>query len=632
MTWRHLILLLFLMLIKLTVVHGQFPGQETKKDTIRQDTSGINADSLIEDVKLEAYAFTLENIYDSLSFKDTTINGLPPYFNPLDTLPFAVVDKGYLGSAAMPLTGYMPVTGFNTGYRQYELYEKNMNTFKWYRCNIPFASLFFSPGADVQQFWTTALFTREFKDVSLEIDYSRMMNEGKYKYQGIKHTALNLGFRQTDLNRRFLTFFNFIVNVHQEQENGGITDTSYFSQSAYDIRINIPVKLNEALTRKDDYGMEFTGLYRLLAKGDISGYTPYVAFNLKTNRGFYKFYDIDVSGDSAYYKWLWVDPGGIRNYVKYNSSFASTYIFAGKKETGDFFKAGISAGIFNHDHDGVYDAHDYSTGIFGKVKKYFSNKKIALAFDGEKYFNDASGYRYKLKTHYKNAFFTLKAGFDAGSYLPPLKAEKIIISKTELQTFEFNNTNITAFEAAVKLPLPGITLQYKTETKKDYIYFNRDLKPVQYHDDLNITTIHIRESLTWHFLDFQADGYKYSVDNNSIMPLPEYVAKIRLAGIFKRLYGGHLILQTGLEYNYWSSFKPYGYNPAIGDFYVQEELTLPSYQRLDFFASGKIKSFLFFIRFNNILFPIDKNIQFKVKDYPQPDLFWRLGVKWTLLN
>jgi hypothetical protein len=98
--------------------------------------------------------------------------------------------------------------------------------------------------------------------------------------------------------------------------------------------------------------------------------------------------------------------------------------------------------------------------------------------------------------------------------------------------------------------------------------------------------------------------------------------------LFKKV----LELKTGFELNYHDVYYNYGYNAAIGNYFVQNKVKLENFRRLDYFVTARISDFLIFVRINNILFPIEKKILYTVIDHPHDDLFFRLGVRWTFLN
>jgi len=92
--------------------------------SITEDSLGTQFDS---EEKLEAGYFYLDNVFEIIPFRDTVLDDLFPYYDPLSGLEKDIVDKGYIGSAAMVLGEKDIMPGFDLGYHQYDLYEKNMD-------------------------------------------------------------------------------------------------------------------------------------------------------------------------------------------------------------------------------------------------------------------------------------------------------------------------------------------------------------------------------------------------------------------------------------------------------------------------------------------------------------------------
>lgn len=594
------------------------------------DFQKLQDDSLATEVKLEAGAFYLDNIFDKIPFKDTLLDDDFPYFDPLEVTGKDIVDKGYIGSAAMVLGEKNIQPGFDFGYHQYDLYDKNMNNFKWYNTNVPFASLFFSPGSDVNEFWTQAKFAKDFKDVSVNIDYSRLINSGVYKGQKIKHSDLNVGFRRGSTDSKYNTFFNFITNIHQEEDNGGVQDISYLSYSNYSIREVIPVNLQDAVTRLQDYTLVLNEYYRL--QNRLLGAKAYLYGKLSGSNGFYKFYDDDVSTarDATVYGNLLVDEIGLRNYIKYNKLASSLGIWAVAKEK-NYAHIGLSYDLIDYNIEPLDDSIVNQLNVYFKGKYGIFDDKLNLKWNSKCFMYDLAGdYLMNAELNYQNRLFSVATGIELKKASPPLRFQMLYLTRKEVYNNSFEKSAFVRYFAGIDINKLGFSMNLEKSTIKNYLYFDESLFPQQLNEPVNLFKLHLKEKMKISIFHLAVQGNLYKTDSDAI-PLPKYTLKMKFF-ISPYLYDRHLFIKTGFEFNYWDKYYNYGYNPAISDFYTQNTMILDNFMRLDYFLSAKVKSFLFFIRFNNILFPLDNNVRFKVPSYPQNDLFYRLGVKWTLLN
>jgi len=597
--------------------------------SITEDSLGTQFDS---EEKLEAGYFYLDNVFEIIPFRDTVLDDLFPYYDPLSGLEKDIVDKGYIGSAAMVLGEKDIMPGFDLGYHQYDLYEKNMDVFKWYKSNVPFAALFFSPGSDVNEFWTQAKFTKEFKDISVDLDYSRVVNSGKYQGQNIKHSGLNAGFLKGTGERKFNTYFNFITNIHQEEDNGGVQDISYFSNSNYSIREVIPVNLKDAVTRLQDYTLVLNEYYKLSDKYLFFGLRPYLHGKITGSQGFYKFYDDDVSTgrDLLKYGNLIVDNIGLRNYIGYNK-MGSSFGFWGVTKTNKYFHAGLDYDIVKYNIEPLDDSIVNQMDIYFKGKYRLFNDKLILNWNSKYFISDFAGdYLLNAGLKYSNSFFTLNGGLELKKATAALKYQMLWLTSREIYRNNFDKTTSIRYFTGINIDKIGFSLDLEESNIQKYIYFDKSLFPRQLNKPVNLFMVHLKEKIKFSIFNLHLYGSYYNSDSEAI-PLPKYTLKSKFF-ISSFLYDRHLFIKTGFEFNYWDKYYNYGYNPAIAGFYTQNDLSLDNFMRLDYFLSAKVKSFLIFIRFDNILFPLDNNVQFKVMDYPQNDLFYRLGVKWILLN
>ena len=626
---------LFIMIVSLiSQLHAQDIRIQDKKniETVNIDSLNLNDDSLDVNLKFEAGYFYLDNIFKIIPYRDSILDDSFPYFDPLEISGKDIIDKGYIGSGAMIAGENYISPGFDLGYHVYDLYEKKIKGFKWYRSNLPFATLFFSPGSNVNEFWTKAKFAKDFKDVSIDLDYSRVVNAGKYTGQNIKHSILNAGFWKSSGKSRFNTFFNFLANIHQEEDNGGVRDLSYFHNVNYSIREVIPVNLKDAVTRMQDYSLIFHEYFKLIKKDVTSGIKPYLFGKFTYSQGFYKFYDKDVSSDSDLLKYgdLLADKIGLRNYIKYSKQGAS-FGFFGVTKANNYIHTGLDYNFINCQIEPLGDSLVNQLDVYFKGEYGIFNNKLTLDWNAKYFMLDYNNdYLLKANLKYSNTKFVINAGAEIKNASPSLKYQKLWLTRVEIYNNSFSKQKSVKYFGDIKINKIGFSLHLEKSILNNYLYFDESLYPKQSDVQVNLYKLHLKEKIKFSIfnLDLQANIYHPDSD---VIPLPKYTLKSKFF-ISPYLYDRHLYIKTGFEFNYWDKYYNYGYNPAIASFYTQNNIFFDNFMRLDYFFSAKVKSFLFFIRFNNILFPLDDNVQFKVIDYPQSDLFYRLGVKWTLLN
>jgi len=630
----HLNKFLLILLILVVGTIESIAQIDLESDIEKKDSLGNKADSVYEVAELHSVYFNLTNIFDTIPTHDTIMTHSFPYFNELDTFSYPMLENGYIGSSSRPLLGYEYENGFKSGLNQYKAYALNTNSF--HVSNAAFTDLKYINGADIKEFSTGAKFYRNFKDLSLDIDYSRINNEGKYQGQKNKHTELNIGFWKGNLSNRSNLFINIRAGVHEEEINGGIVNKSdlYYSRNIF--RENVAVKLNGALARKDDYSLEVNEYYRLNKLKTYFGFRPYVKGQIELSKGFYKFYDKSVSLNADIYKSYLTDDIGIRNYFNYNSASFKLSVFAikhkvnyiefgGKHKYIDYTMEPLSSNIVNQ------------FNLFTDAKFQLYND-LVLKFNFQEYLgsykNEYSG---KANISYTKSFFKICTALNSGKYSPSLYDSQLYITNKLVYNNQAKLIGKTGVDVGLEIKKIGFSVLYSYNSIENYIYFNEEMLPNYADEKLNYQYLNIREDIKLWI--FNLDNNLFLMQSSSdIMPLPKYILKSKFY-VTPHIAKNKVFLNTGFEFNLWDKYNNYGFNPVLGNYYVQNEVKLENYIRLDYYLSAKVSDFQFFIRINNVLDPLSGRVKyvpygvrFKVLDYPQSDLFYRLGIKWTFID
>jgi len=116
--------------------------------------------------------------------------------------------------------------------------------------------------------------------------------------------------------------------------------------------------------------------------------------------------------------------------------------------------------------------------------------------------------------------------------------------------------------------------------------------------------------------------------------------KIHLSPLFsqhalyyeKGLFGNKLMMSTGFNFAYSSSYYSDDFMPATALFYYQNEIKTGGYLRADVFVRAKIKSAQIFLKMENVGDNIGKKAYFLVPHYAQPGMVFRFGVTWRFFD
>ncbi|MGL5890109.1 MAG: putative porin, partial [Bacteroidia bacterium] len=134
---------------------------------------------------------------------------------------------------------------------------------------------------------------------------------------------------------------------------------------------------------------------------------------------------------------------------------------------------------------------------------------------------------------------------------------------------------------------------------------------------LNLKTFHWRGSAQWNKLP-----------ENSVIRLPEFV--LRQSFYFEfRLFKKALLMQAGVDAEWFSGYFAQAYNPNIAQFYLQNSQEIGNYLYLDPWVSIRIKPVRVFIKADHVNAGLFGRKYYLAPRYPHNDLALRLGISWV---
>ncbi|HRQ29431.1 MAG TPA: hypothetical protein PLU49_05105 [Saprospiraceae bacterium] len=600
-----------------------------------KDSSSIAPEEIEDTLKMTW--FTTENIHGQQIFTDTSLEFNAIQYNPLRTKEMPYLFLGTPGSSSTSIYQFRELqSGMDFGFHQFDPYKLHLKRLRWYKTNLPFADLCFSPGKSENELFTSAKFTMNLSDQwNLNLDYQRLLDEGFYKEQTTKNSSLIAGLWHQSKNGKSNTFVSFLTNIHQEKNNGGITDTSYLSAESF--RGNIPIILSGSISRHQNekftaqhiyYPWKINGADSLKRLIDLS-------FNsmLSYEKGFFKYY-VEKAGteaDSLIYRYLIIDPIGVRNYIDYHKLSLLPGI---NLNVADFFmlKAGISYDFYAIGQNEL--TTDYKHDLTTSLKAEYKFKKyLDLNADFDYHFLDFEG----------DLTLDLKGSFKLDPYVQVTGSQKIVYAHPSWihNSFILNDVSIyqnsfdpqKQFSSSIgfRIPLINAGFSIADHTYENYIYYTKEKHFIQSPINLRYTQMSIDLGLK--FMGFHLDNTLHLFrSDNELYDLPEYRLE---SSIYYKAYilKKKMELFTGFESFITDKFYIPDYQPVLGAFTTKSDFYSDWHTLINFFISFKVKNFRFFARTENIFSLIDNQVHFQTKAYPLDDFrAFRMGVRWQFVN
>jgi len=122
--------------------------------------------------------------------------------------------------------------------------------------------------------------------------------------------------------------------------------------------------------------------------------------------------------------------------------------------------------------------------------------------------------------------------------------------------------------------------------------------------------------------------YQNVLDGESVFPVPEIVTRNSLF-YDNYLFDRALYLQTGLTFNYFTSFMSKAYDPILSEFAIQDFQELGGFYTADYFINAKIREARVYLKFENFTTLFQGNSNFSAPRYPYRDFAIRFGLVWN---
>jgi Putative porin len=358
----------------------------------------------------------------------------------------------------------------------------------------------------------------------------------------------------------------------------------------------------------------------------------------------YKFSDTEPAPDSSYYGNLQVDNRGLRYFIRdrtlENIFTLNTSKIVKKggesaiKTQKDFFEVGLRHSF----HFVEQEPRDtVIQNLFLQGRWHFApTERLKLETFADFGLIDNSGDYHG----HADLFFDLKnagqivASAMHQSYSPTLMEHQHWLSRQLIWKNNFEKTFETSLSLTYRLPRFNLELIGQYHLLDHFIFYNEQAQPEQYNSPLSIGQLTLRKKFrVWDIhLDNRITAQQLS---KNVIRLPEVYSWHSLyyeGRIFKKV----LNIQLGVDLRIYSPFEAPGYQPAVGQFYLQtyepEDEDPYTYPDIDVFLKFQVKTFRFFVKQENLLNYFTTDFNYSAKDYVMPYAYVRFGVSWQFLD
>jgi len=559
---------------------------------------------------------------------------------------------GIAGSAAYQLQ-YSLKASPNFRYKSdvFDAYKLKDDSIKFYVNTTPFTNLRYHFGPAKEQ--------------KLEINFSERIGSGIYLGLNARFAnAPGLYLRQRAFNaggtfyaaflyptNRFGSIITFRTDHAMNYENGGISesDLNLFLNNTETNRKVYATNLENAMNRGKTNGFVFQQYFNILKstvakKVDTTTIlvprkfdAGRIVYTMRYNRTGNAYSDLSTSPNFDYYPSYFYKTDTVQIFDSIRlSHFEHCFVYSNETPDtlGKSFPLQYSFGIrFQTDRmvrDTIIKDVFRQTVPFGMLKGIIKQKTFFKAsaflvlggYNGD-YSLDGSFYQFFGKQNHKAYLNVSKGAMHPDYYF------------NNYITDYFKWDNSFGMQDYLKgefgVVLKGFDLNASYTRLTNYAYLDKNVRPQQYSDGLNILAGHISKEFRFkHWITtIYAAGQQITPD--SILQLPAFIGKLTLVYDVV-LFDKALHAQTGLSGTYHSQWYQDAYIPSLRAFYQQRSYLSGNYPYLDVFVNLNIKRARIFVKYEHFNAKIMSTNYIIVPDYPQADAAFKFGISWLFFD
>lgn len=521
----------------------------------------------------------------------------------------------------------------------------------YYRTRMPFTLLTYYTGGPMtsQQQVLNALHTQNVNPkFNFALKYSVVSSIGQFPNQKAKDNAF--AFTTNYISNRYEVKGVLAVNSISLQENGGIIPDTVPEQGTLTYA---PVFLNYALSKYQHIGMMVTqdlhfGKFPWSKVADSTSQKKDAYFStLHYTIGYDVFkrnFDIpfltklsgfgDTRTDSAYFHHFHDTTAFTHDQVFFRKFYHHLQLELHESPSAWFRFRGY-AGLFNelmnypvHDHQ----QNRYNLGINVSIVNS-AGKILTWVFSGKYYLAGLNAFDYELKaqmlTSVRKVNFLAESGRKAAS--PDFYYRQYYGNNVRWDFPAIGNDlarqSITWVQARLETPL--VTLTGDTRWIQNHLYFT-DSMPAQDQGSFIVNSLMAKACLNvWKFrtiteLTFQQSG-------STFVNIPA-VAIRNTTAIEQILVRNVLIANLGFDVYYFTSYYADGFNPAIGQFFVQRLHKIGKYPFLDVFLNFQLKRTRIMLKYEHITAGLLPRTYFTAWHYPMQGSVFMYGISWSFYD
>ena len=582
--------------------------------------------------------------YDT-TYVDTTLNINKEYkFNYLrkdefDVLPFQNMGQTY-NTLSYNFSDTKLTPSFGSRAKHFNF--KEIEDIYYYRVPTPLTELMYKTAFEQGQLLESFFTVNTSNRFNFSIAYKGLRSLGKYQHTLTSTGNFSVTTNYRTKNNRYNMRGHIVMQDTYNDENGGITDENledfengnpeFIDRSLFDpIFENAENELRGKRFHLDHY-------YNVVQQNDSLKKNYLSVGNIVTFKD--KFYQFKQSTQNDFFGESFNTI--INDKVKLEDFYIEGNVEYKNKSLGQL-KGLIGYNDYNYGYDKLVEVNNNS--ITNRLKGNviilggeYKNQIGGFNIHGKAGINiagDLDGNYIDGKASYSiNDNNKLEFGININSKAPNYNYQ---LYQSDYLSYNwqnnFKNVQSKQLNATITTLKYG-TLSLDYSTINNYTYFSKneeeEVKPYQTENTINYLRIKFNNEIKFgKFALNNTIRYQSVLDGEGILNVPEFSTRNTF------YYSNHffeknaLFLQTGITFNYFTKYNMNGYDPLLGEFYVQNNSELGGFPRLDFFINAKVRQTRIFLKAEHFNSSFTGYNFYSAPNYPYRDFVVRFGVVWN---
>ncbi len=622
-----------------------------KKTAIPQGASKKEPELSIKDYKIISYT-------RDTTFLDTTLTIQKEYrynFHRRDNfelMPFANVGQpnNALG-IDMEQTSLYP----SLGARARNINYMEVRDISYYNVPTPMTDLFFKTTFEQGQLLDAMLTFNTSRRLNFSIAFKGFRSLGKYQYSQMQSGNFRTTANYQSQNERYTLRAHIAAQDIEGEENGGILEKELQFESEdpeFQDRSRIDVFFTDARNKILGKRYFLDHRFAIFQKRDslrrssvgigheFTYETKYFQFQQDSQNDFFGSIIVTPIDDKASLKTFFN-----RFSLDYSNKFLGTLKGFVNWYNYDYFFNSIL----------ITDTQTIPNKLRGDelaVGGLYQNQIGAFALDASLTYGITgalTNYIFDASAEYSiNDKHTIEVSAHSSSRLPNFN---FLLYQSEYENYNWNNSetyenqNVQSLKFNLSSQVWG-DLMAQYATTDNYTYFSSNATDEQFlggtenayitpkQEGSSVSHLKVKYAKEFKVGKWALNNtvmYQNVTQSNQVLNVPQLVTRNTLyysSNVFKNA----MFLQTGVTFKYFTAYNMDGYNPLLGEFYVQNREELGAFPLLDFFINAKVRQTRIYLKAEHFNSSFTGNTFYAAPNYPYRDFVIRFGLVWNFFS